>query len=541
MLKSTLHILADSASESPNAPAFKVPIIDLETDQIAEWKAITYSEFELDVLRLAEEWLRVLLRDGIYPGSVVALCLGGYEYLDAVHLYSIERAGYVPHTFSRLPGIEIVKELLEESESRAIICASQFKEVLKSIQDIPIYDAVTSMEFVNNIQSPPGLPPLQDPMTMNPDEICLIGHTSGSTSGRPKLVRATRRWMNAVIQKARIPFAPGYPPSSGPATVTWMGNMCHMAQNMMMTHQILHGKCTVQPRKPGDVDEIIDQIKRASVTRLFPFPATLIKLFQRARLDPTILALLSNLECISTGGAIFPKSEEDYAARNNINVVIMFGSTEGGINLVTRGVNNDRTRAFQVLDVPGVSYQFYPISTEAEGQPKLLELVIRSDSIDCPAHEFRRSDDGNFHSGDLWEEVEGGYEYRGRDDDWIKTESALRCDTRAIEDHVRLTCGDLVSECVVVGYGRPSPALFVEADLQAAGGPHLDLKRQILKRIEHFNSQRLAHERIASIDLILVVPLNTLPRTENKGNVRRKAVEDMFRKELDLAYGTITG
>ncbi|KAF9262375.1 acetyl-CoA synthetase-like protein [Marasmius fiardii PR-910] len=517
MLTTPLHLLANAASETPDAPAFKIPIIDCETDQIAEWKSITYSKFALDVSRLAEQWLRVFLKDGILPGSVIAICLGGFEYPDVVHVYSIQRAGYIPHVFSRQPGIEIVKDLLKESDTRALIRASQFKEVLQSIQDIPVYDAET----------------------MDPNGASLIIHTSGSTSGRPKLVRVTHRWMNAVIQKARIPFPPGYPPASGAAIVTWMGNICHLAQHMMMAHQLLYGKCTVQPRKSGDIDDIIDQIRTGLITRIEMFTPLAVKLLQKARSDPVTLALLSSLESLVIAGAIFPKSEEAFAIQNNINVVDVFGSTEGGFNLITRGTRSDPTGTFRVIDVPGISYQFDPISVspEAGGQPKLFELVVRSDSMDCPPHKFRRPDDGHFHTGDLWEAVEGGYLYRGRDDDWIKTGSAVRCDARAIEDNVRLTCGDLISECVVVGYGRPSPALFVEPNPRAWDIPEADLKRLILKRIDPINSQLMVHEKIASADLIVVVPLNTLPRTQVKGNIRRKAVEGMFEKELDLAYG----
>ncbi|KAG7089961.1 hypothetical protein E1B28_011586 [Marasmius oreades] len=527
MLTTPLCLLANTASEKPNALAFKVPIIDPETDQIADWKSITYSEFASDVLRLAAEWLRVLLRDGIPQGSVIAICLGGYEYLDAVHVYSIQRAGYVPHSFSRLPAIEVVKDLLKESDTRALVRATEFKEILTSIQDIPVYDAVTSLDF-GDVGSSLKLPPLQRPT--NPNDLSIIAHTSGSTSGRPKLVRATRRWVSGMVQKADASIPPG------PAIVNWMGNICHSAQYVTSVNQILHGRCTVQSRKPGDLDEIIDQLKRASLTRLYLFSPFFVKLLQRARSDPDLLALLSELGCILIMGAIFPKSEAAYVVQNNINLVELFGSTETSANLVTRGTRNDPTGVFQLIDLPGMSYQFDPISPEARGQPQLLELVVRSDSMDCPGPEFRRADDGHFHTGDVWEKVETGYLYRGRDDDWIKTESALRCDTKAIEHHVRLTCGDLISECVVVGYGRPSPALFVEPSPQMLDVLEADLKRLVLKQIESFNSQQMAHERIVSVNLIMVVPPNALPRTETKGNIRRKAVEDMFKTELDLAY-----
>ncbi|KAG7090013.1 hypothetical protein E1B28_011634 [Marasmius oreades] len=527
MLTTPPRVLANTASEKPDALAFKVPIIDPKTDQIADWKSITYSEFAMDVVRLAAEWLRVLLKDGIPQGSVVAICLGGYEYLDAVHVYSIQRAGYVPHTFSRLPSIEVIKDLLKESDTRALIRASQFKDILASIQDVPVYDAVTSLDF-GEVGSSPKLPPLERPT--NPNDMSIIAHTSGSTSGRPKLVRATHCWVNDMIQKADISIPPG------PAIANWMGNICHAAQDRTIIYQILHGRCTVQSRKPGDLDEIIDQLKRVSLTRLYFFTPLFVKLLQRARSDPDLLALLSGLECILVMGAIFPKSEEAYVVQNNVNVVEVFGSTEASTNLVTKGTRNDPTGVYHVVDLPGVSYQFDPISPEARSQPQLLELVVRSDSMDCPGPELCRADDGHFHTGDLWEKVERGYLYRGRDDDWIKTESALRCDTKAIENHVRLTCGDLISECVVVGYGRPSPALFIEPSPRVIDVSEADLKRLVFKRIESFNSHQMAHERLVSVDLIVVVPRDTLPRTEAKGNVRRKAVEAMFERELDMVY-----
>ncbi|KAJ2995924.1 hypothetical protein NUW54_g7305 [Trametes sanguinea] len=70
---------------------------------------------------------------------------------------------------------------------------------------------------------------------------------------------------------------------------------------------------------------------------------------------------------------------------------------------------------------------------------------------DCP-HPSLRHADGHYHTGDLFLEVAPGrYVSRGRDDDWIKSENSLRCDTKAIEDNVRATCAELVAECVVVG------------------------------------------------------------------------------------------
>jgi len=106
---------------------------------------------------------------------------------------------------------------------------------------------------------------------------------------------------------------------------------------------------------------------------------------------------------------------------------------------------------------------------------------------------------------------------------------------RAIEDNVRTTCGDLVTECVVVGNGRPSPALFIET---SSDMPQPKLKREILRRTRQFHSRRYLHERITSADMILIVEKGSLPRTATKGNVRRKATEEAYRTLLDKIYGT---
>lgn len=165
----------------------------------------------------------------------------------------------------------------------------------------------------------------------------------------------------------------------------------------------------------------------------------------------------------------------------------------------------------------GLNYGFLsagPASKNESGQvsanSQLLELVILGDSPDCP-HASLRKADGHFHTGDLFLEAQPGkYVSRGRDDDWIKSLNSLRCDTRAIEDNIRATCGDLVDECIVVGTGRQSPALFIEPSTEM---DHEKLKREIIRRTRGFHARRYIHERITDEELVIIVDSKTLPRT----------------------------
>ena len=113
---------------------------------------------------------------------------------------------------------------------------------------------------------------------------------------------------------------------------------------------------------------------------------------------------------------------------------------------------------------------------------------------------------------------------------------------RSIENNIHTTCSDIVANCVVVGNGRPYPALFVEPQSPAAAASAhlaLNLKREIIQRTSDFHSllyrpfailslgstlialtNRQRHERIQDVRMIKVVPANSLPRTAAKGNIR---------------------
>lgn len=105
-----------------------------------------------------------------------------------------------------------------------------------------------------------------------------------------------------------------------------------------------------------------------------------------------------------------------------------------------------------------------------------------------------------------------------------------------IEENTVKSCPDLLVECIAVGNGRPSPALLIELGPGAAAlGDADSVKREVHRRIRHFQSRRLAHERIGSIELIVVVQRSAWPRTP-VGHIRRSDVEQMFQRELDRAY-----
>ncbi|KAI0639731.1 acetyl-CoA synthetase-like protein [Trametes polyzona] len=539
-----LTILEQTAARCPDAPAFRIPRVDPQTETVLEWGTVTYSEFWQDVERFAKYWTEKLTADGVVGRSVVGLWLGGMTYVDALHIYSLVRAGYIPQFFSlRLPNPDIIFELLERSNGKALIYDDAFATVLSS-NPVPTYSAVDARTLPLSQAS---LPPNRG--STNGDDILMIFHTSGSTSGRPKLVPCTYAWWDFTLTKTWRAMKPKPAREGRQDVAVWMGSLSHFGQTFMLSGMIQHGSCTVQFTKPTfSSDELVDMIHRCGLSRMNQFPSYLTHHIRNSRHSPKLLALLQGLDEILISGLMMSPEDQEWVYKHGIKLMNCYGTTEVGSMLVSP--EDDAQNAVHTISpLPGTKYAFVPVEDAAQEQDEtgyqnanaqLLELIILAASPDCP-HPSLRHADGNFHTGDLFLELAPGkYVYRGRNDDWIKSENSLRCDTKAIEDNVLATCADLVAACIVVGNGRPSPALFVEAAAAGAGaGAGVDaekLKRDIVRRIRPFHARRYMHERIVSPRFVLVVPRDTLPRTATKGNIRRRAVEEAFKAELDRVY-----
>lgn len=120
-------------------------------------------------------------------------------YIDVLHIYGLSRAGYIPQLFSiRLPNPDVVCELLVKANARALLVDPSFESLLKrSSSPVPIHSAPLSMaDIASHDSSLPSFPTLRE------DDIVFIFHTSGSTSGIPKLVPCSLSWLDSAVTKS---------------------------------------------------------------------------------------------------------------------------------------------------------------------------------------------------------------------------------------------------------------------------------------------------------------------------------------------------
>ncbi|KAF4502022.1 4-hydroxybenzoate-- benzoate-- ligase [Fusarium agapanthi] len=480
-------------------------------ESLTEYKTITYAGYCNDVDNAAKAWLFGLSQAGITKGAVVGIWMRGWSYQDLLHYLSLQRAGFIPQLFSLcMTNPAVVYELLGKSNVAALIYDASCESPVRDCP-LPVFPCDVALHGAA----------LQDveldkaTTALNGDQVSVIIHTSGSTSGMPKLVPAT----------------PIY---------CLMGSHAHLGNTINLAEALANAGCFIAPNSiPYPTSELQSMITHGGLTTLDIFPALLSVFIREARTDAVLLEQLRSLHHIFHAGQILEPSDQAWAHQQGIKLVNTYGSTEIGLSMRASATSQYLT------PFPESGFEFLPLCGNSSSSEQFVELVIPADADDCPHPSLRDKADGKFHTGDLFQRVgEDQYLYKGRVDDRIKMQLSLVCDAGSLEAEAMQVCeADLISAVSVIGSGRPSPALIVEPkhdDVLTTGGDGLTMfKEEILRRISPFHARKYLHERIDNPRLVFVVPQGTLPRTE-KGNIMRKAVENMFFDELEKSFVAIS-
>ncbi|KAJ3542688.1 hypothetical protein NM208_g3956 [Fusarium decemcellulare] len=515
--RTQLSELQASAKKYPSLPLLKIP---QQGSSKTTWKDISFPTFQKHVELSARYWKDKFSKIGAKEKAIVGLWFKGYTYMDIIHTWGVARAGYTPQLFSlRMTDPSVIYQLLREAEAVALVYDPSYKSILEN-SPLPSYpggDILSQEGYLEQLS----LPALRKPSKA--EDIMMIYHTSGSTSGTPKLVPITAKWLDHAF-----------------ATCGDIWDTVQMS-GTQRTGVAIKWELKPYRKQCGLLACLRQMIDEYGLTNLNMFPPFLSAVLRDARKDPSLLTSLKTLKLICYGGLALDHTDEAWARSQGLPLINVFASTEVGILLFSDP--NENTGYFKLP--PGRKYQFAPLKDDIGSGERLLELIVPPEASNCP-HPSLWSADGKFHTGDLFVEVAPGrYVPKGRNDNWIKMETALRCDTGSIEANVMATCGnDLVSAVVVVGAGRPCPTVFVEpknesvldSDGNDPEGPVSKLKNEIFRRIAPFHKRRYMHERIDDPWYIIVVPQGTLPRTATKGNIRRKEVERVFQGELEALY-----
>jgi hypothetical protein len=94
----------------------------------------------------------------------------------------------------RLPNPQIIFELLQKGKAQALIYDTSIQADL-STSPVPTYLAIDAKTANVTAGDLPDMPSVKG------SDIAIIFHTSGSTSGSPKLVPCSYSWVNFIVDK----------------------------------------------------------------------------------------------------------------------------------------------------------------------------------------------------------------------------------------------------------------------------------------------------------------------------------------------------
>jgi hypothetical protein len=122
------------------------------------------------------------------------------------------------------------------------------------------------------------------------------------------------------------------------------------------------------------------------------------------------------------------------------------------------------------------------------------------------------------------------------------TRSHQKKKCRALEESLKALSPNIISNVVVIGPGRPYLTLIVEpVDNGIALLPEVEqrkFKEQIIADQAPANATRIEYVSIHDPDRIAFVQRGRLPRTQVKGSIQRRELENVFKNELEVLYGS---
>lgn len=153
--------------------------------------------------------------------------LTGRNYEDIINVLALCAAGYIPQLFSSVfPNPAVVFDLIARSGAKAIIFDEAYKEALAT-SPVPTIPSFTMAEIHSLLPLGEDLPTLVSFPAVEERATAFIIHSSGTTSGIPKLIPSNHLW---VRNFAELKYASCLEQGSfdGQTVCNTIGNLNHV-------------------------------------------------------------------------------------------------------------------------------------------------------------------------------------------------------------------------------------------------------------------------------------------------------------------------
>lgn len=376
----------------------------------------TYADLRADALRL----VATLTDAGLEPGAVVAfqlpnwreavvafcaLAMGGYRLVPIVHIY----------------GHKEVRFILGESGARAYISADRFGHVdYLDIVDGADASELADLELHLVVGAADGNPPARvrrvgwdlvdaaapdgDVSPADPDDVCVLAYTSGTTSD-PKGVLHSHRTLLAELVHIGSWITMGKPNLMG-SPVTHATGMLGGVLSPMQLGQDLH---LIDRWDPGRVLEVMLEADVGAGTGASVFLSSVL---DHPALTPEHTRRMKR---VGLGGAPVPVALGEQAASHGIAIIRAYGSTEHpsitGCSFEDPEDRRHRTdgRPMTGVEIRLVDDEGAPVAVGTPGEIWSRGPDLSLGYTDATLTEAAFDDDGWYRTGDMGIVDDAGY------------------------------------------------------------------------------------------------------------------------------------
>ncbi|KAI8355141.1 hypothetical protein BD560DRAFT_484452 [Blakeslea trispora] len=358
----------------------------------------------------------------------------------------------------------------------------------------------------------------------------LIIHSSGTTSF-PKPIYLSNQYLFHLMTPLHLtlPFAKGLEPLSSTDVMLSCGPLFHVfgtfAHFSMAT---VGGSVVLMESLPASQEDIDYALRFNQVTALCAPPLILEQMIPYLKKTQDFDAI-KKLKFALHGGAALRASSGDWLCQHGLNLCTMYGTTEIG-SAMTSDLSPQRKHHWSSLRMMNPNTRF---CFEDEGEHK--HLMIYAEGPTLATKVINRPDGSGYDTNDLFKPVgDGYYTYVGRRDDTLIMENGEKTNPVPMENTLR-AC-DPVKQAIVLGQARQCTAVLIELNPEVvAGMDSADIMAQIRDAVRKVNTECPSHSKLMPQMVKVLQPGQSLPSTD-KCTVKRKAVEDMYKQEIEALY-----
>ncbi|GAA5814848.1 hypothetical protein MFLAVUS_008351 [Mucor flavus] len=295
---------------------------------------------------------------------------------------------------------------------------------------------------------------------------------------------------------------------------------------------------------PPSVDEVFKVIKSTDITRLVAPPSYITQMihimketgdaqpFQKMRAVIFAYILADSLkEIFRSGGAPTSKDMDEFLSKNSICFASIHGMSEC-VGFLASELSLDRVDSNTFFFAEGSKDHAYMELFDEDR----YQLIVKAGSFYL-ATDVSNRENGDYATKDLFIKSkikDNGYIYVGRADDTLIMSSGEKTDPLPIEHSIRTN--PIVSQCTVIGEGRPCPSVLVELNFEVAKKYFLDhILKSVQETVRKSNTNALRHCTILP-EMIKIIPLDAKLPLSDKGTVVRKRAITQFEDEINEMY-----